>query len=167
MWKRLPELPDDVVSEMRRMKKIKLYADEDIEPEVIKYFKDNRVNITSAKTLGHQGKPDSFQTQFAYKDGRFILTKNAKDFLNHRRVPFNSINGVIAIEGTMANTDAYYRMIDFILDFIIPYADFYHKRKFLIADGEATIYGIINGQLNKTRMKYEEDTWELYQWVEK
>jgi hypothetical protein len=39
------------------------------------------LNIKSARELGYRGRPDSFQAAFAFKEKRFLLTKNGKDFL--------------------------------------------------------------------------------------
>ncbi len=54
MWKKLPDLSTQEESELRGLRKAKLYADEDIEEEVVELFRDNGVNIKSARELGHR-----------------------------------------------------------------------------------------------------------------
>jgi predicted nuclease of predicted toxin-antitoxin system len=82
MWKRLPDLSKEEMTGLRGLKKAKLYADEDIEDEVVKFLRDSGVNITRARELGNQGKPDSFHAALAYREKRFLLTKNAKQQTN-------------------------------------------------------------------------------------
>ena len=62
---------------------------------------------TSARELGYKEKPDSFQAAHAFKEKRFQLTKNAKHFLDDRKVPFTRLRGVVVIEGDMSVTESY------------------------------------------------------------
>jgi predicted nuclease of predicted toxin-antitoxin system len=111
MWKKLLDLSKQDESELHGMRKAKLYADEDIEEKVVERFRDNGVNIKSARELGHRGKPDSFHAALAYKEKRFLLTKNAKHFMNDKIVPFQMVHGIIAIEGDMSDTQSYIKAL--------------------------------------------------------
>ena len=44
MWKKLPPVSKKELADLRGSKKIRLYADEDIEEEVVELFRDNGVN---------------------------------------------------------------------------------------------------------------------------
>lgn len=84
-------------SNLRKMKKPKFYADEDIEDNAVRLLRNLGANIQRARELGFRGKPDSFHTTYAYKKKRFLITKNGKHYLNHRKIPFHSIHRIIII----------------------------------------------------------------------
>lgn len=69
-WKELGPLSKDDLSAARRLRRIKLYADEDIEEEVVETIRARGMNIVSARELGHRGKPDEFQLTYATKKKR-------------------------------------------------------------------------------------------------
>lgn len=82
---------------MQRQKKAKFYADGDIEDGAVAVLRECGVNITSARELGHRGKPDSFQAALALKEKRFLLTRNGRDYLNDRKFPLNRVHGIVVI----------------------------------------------------------------------
>jgi predicted nuclease of predicted toxin-antitoxin system len=57
---------------------MKIYADEDIEDDIVEIFKSEGVNIKSAREIGLRGKPDSFQAAYALKEKRFCSRATAK-----------------------------------------------------------------------------------------
>jgi hypothetical protein len=59
MWRKIPPPSKDDETVLRMSKRMKLYADEDIEDDVVEFFRDQGVNVKGARELGHRGKPDS------------------------------------------------------------------------------------------------------------
>jgi hypothetical protein len=89
MWKRIPDPSKDDEAVLRMSKRMKLYADEDIEDDVVEFFRRQDVNIKSARELGHRGKPDSFHASLAFREKRFLVTRNGKHYWDDRAVPMN------------------------------------------------------------------------------
>jgi hypothetical protein len=164
MWKRLPYANKEQLTQLRALRKAKLYADEDIEDEIVELIRSEGVNITSARELGHRGKPDSFQIGYAYNEKRFLLTKNEKDFFDNRAVPPHRNYGVIAIHGNVKEDD-YWTAIDILLDHIIECGEMYIGTKVRIKGNEVTFYFLENGQRKVIRRKFEDDG-EIYLWEE-
>ncbi len=164
MWKKIPDLTKQEESESRGQKKVKLYADEDVEDEIVSFLREEGVNIKSAKELGHRGKPDSFHAALAFKEKRFLLTKNAKHYMNDRLVPFQMVHGIIAIEGDMSDTQSYIKTIVKVLA-LIPYGDTYVGCKIRVS-GDETSFRFINsaGKMTGFRTKIIGD--EIYHWVD-
>jgi hypothetical protein len=111
MWKRLTDPNKEEKTFLRGVKKAKIYADEDIEEEAVEWIRSQGVNIKSARELGHRGKPDSFHAALAFKEKRFLLTKNEKDFFDNAAVPFHRTHGIIAIHSDMSNVDDYLTVV--------------------------------------------------------
>ena len=124
MWKKLPDLSKQEEGELRGLRKAKLYADEDIEEEVVELFRDNGVNIKVRENLVTEVSRNSFHAALAYKEKRFLLTKNAKHFMDDRIVPFQMVHGIIAIEGDMSDTQSYIKALVTIFG-LIPYGEAY------------------------------------------
>jgi hypothetical protein len=74
-------------------------------------------------------KPDSFHAALAFKQKRFLVTKNAKDYMDDRKVPFHRMHGIIAVEGDMRDSDTYIGCLKTLLDIIIPFGEVYVKHK--------------------------------------
>jgi hypothetical protein len=164
MWKNLPPVSKKELSDLRRSKKMRLYADEDIEEEVVELFRDNGVNITSARELGHRGKPDSFQAARAFKDKRFLLTKNAKHYLDDRKVPFTRLQGVVVIEGDMNDAKSYFQSILHVFD-LIPYGQIYEVAK-IRTSAEGMIFRFIKSDGTMATQRYKTKGENVYQWVD-
>jgi hypothetical protein len=78
--------------------RVRFYADEDVPKHLIEYLRErHKVNITSAKEMGYQGRDDRFHFQEAEKQARFLLTCD-KDFLDHSRFPFRRMVGVVILD---------------------------------------------------------------------
>jgi hypothetical protein len=164
MWKRLPDASKSEIAALRGSKKAKLYADEDIEEEVVEFFRESGVNITSARELGLRGKPDSFHADLSFKERRFLLTKNAKHYLDDREVPFHRLHGIIAIEGDMGNTSAYAKTLVQVFNFI-PYGEIYQGMKIRLSPNESVFrYIDTEGRLMVQRFKNEHG--QLFLWVD-
>jgi len=165
MWKKLSNATKQEIATLRGSKKIKLYADEDIEEEVVEFFRDNGVNIIGARELGLKGKPDSFHVALAFKKKRFLLTKNAKHYQDDKEVPFDRVHGMIAIAGDMSDTQSYVRSLLWVFD-LIPYGEIYTGMKIHCSPSEASFRFVdSDGCLTVKRFKTERG--HLYEWVSK
>jgi hypothetical protein len=164
MWQELSGLSKDEIGEFRNLKRIKLYADEDIEDDAVDYLRDEGINITSARELGHRGKPDSFHAAYAFKQKRFLLTKNEKDYFNERDLPFNRTYGIIAIVGDMGNMAEYTRSLLWLFH-LVPYEAYYINAKIRISPREMVIKFIDEkGQLVNKRFRQEKG--KFLEWVD-
>ncbi len=164
MWRKLSPLTKEELAGLRGLKKVRLYADEDIEEEVVELFRDKGVNVTSARELGYRGKPDSFHAGYAFKEKRFIITKNAGDFLDDRKLPFTRVHGVIVIEGNMGDTEAYVRSFLQVLE-LIPYGSIYEGMKICVTPNEIS-FKFINSDGKLTNQRIKNERGELYEWVD-
>jgi len=165
MWRKIDPAPRDEMRWLRYMARMKLYADEDIEEEVIQSLRSKGVNIKSARELGHTGKPDSFHSALAYKDGRFLLTKNAKHYMDDREIPFHSIRGVIAVVGSMASTEDYARVFGVMLTYLIPFAEIHQGAKVRVSPKEiVSRFRDYRGRVVTQRIRLEPDG--DYEWVD-
>lgn len=164
-WKELePPTPDEqrLVASSRRAK---LYADEDIEDDVVDLLRENGVNITSARELGHRGKDDKFQAAYAKKTRRYLLTKNGKDFWPDSKLPWHKVHGLIVIEGDMSDEDSYLAAIVDLLHSIVPFGDWYEGTKIrLSASGAIVKLRTWDGRVATSRYKHEGG--RTYEWVE-
>lgn len=164
MWKKLPNVSKEDMRDLRGLKKAKLYADEDIEDEVVEFLKDNGVNITSARTLGNRGKPDSFHAATSFKEKRFLLTKNAKHYMDDRQIPFQMVHGIIVIEGDMGEMYAYTRTLLTVLE-LVSYGEAYLGMKIRISKDELSFRFIdTDGKITRRRMKTDGES--VYEWID-
>jgi hypothetical protein len=165
MWKKVPDGSKQEMSFLRGLRRVKLYADEDVEEEVVYFFREKGVNIKSARELGHCGKPDSFHAALSFKEKRFLLTKNAKHYLDDRTLPFHKVYGIITIEGDMKDTQAYLKTLFQVLA-LIPYGDIYEGMKIHLSPNEGVFRFIDSkGRLKTQRFKTEDK--QIYEWVSK
>lgn len=114
-WQELSEPSREKWAELRGQRKLKLYADEDMEADAVAALRRHGVNIRSAQELGVTGKPDEFHAARALQLKRVLLTKNAKHFLDDRKIPLQKTYGVIAIACDVANEAEYTRVLGTIL----------------------------------------------------
>jgi len=165
MWKKLPDISKEDMRDLRSLKRAKLYADEDIEDEVVEFLRENGVNITSARSSGHRGKPDSFHAALSYKEKRFLLTKNAKHFIDDKQVPFHMVHGIIAIEGDMGEMYSYTRTLLTVLD-LVPYGEAYLGMKIRVSKEELSFRFVdAGGKIIRRRMKTDGE--KVYEWIDK
>ncbi len=161
MWKKLPLAAITPQKERR----VRLYADEDIEEEVVEWLREKNVNVVSARELGHRGKPDSFHVALAFKKHRFLLTKNGKHFLPNRAVPLDRSHGIIVVEGDMRNMESYARVMTHVLQIIIPYGSHYVGTKFHVQQRHVTMhFRDFKGQQRTQRFSLERGG--PFEWVQ-
>lgn len=97
---------------------MRLYADEDIEEDIVAILRGEGVNITSARELGHRGKPDEFHAALALRERRFLLTKNDKHFWDDRRLPLHRTFGLVIIKDDMGDPARYGKTLGHLLDHV-------------------------------------------------
>ena len=89
---------DEFIYVKKRSGKTKIYADENIDSELIYSLREKyKINIITADELGFKGRDDDFQFKQAYKLKRFLLTCDW-DFLDHKKFPFNQMIGIIILD---------------------------------------------------------------------
>jgi predicted nuclease of predicted toxin-antitoxin system len=79
--------------------KIKLYADENIRYGVVLVLRRQGINIKHSSEVGLNNKDDQAHFQYAKKKRRWLLTTD-KDFLNHKKFPFEHIKGIVIVPDT-------------------------------------------------------------------
>ena len=161
-WKKVAEPSKTEKSELHNLKKIKLYADEDIEEFIVDFLREKGFNIKSARELGHRGKPDSFHAGYAYKNERFLLTKNTRDFFDDRKFPFQNIFGNISLDCNMKDLKDYSSTLGHLFN-LKNYADIYYKTKIKLSVEEVTIKYLDSGQKIIKRFKNEGS--HVYEWI--
>lgn len=146
-------------------RKMKLYADEDIEEDAVEYLRSQGVNIKSARGIdGHRRKPDSFHAAFAKREKRFLLTRNGKHYLDDLTVPFHSLHGVIVVKPDMGSMTEYTQALVTILQ-LVPYGELYEGNKIIVSSTEATFRFIdYQGHVVVSRVKSENG--RLYEWID-
>jgi hypothetical protein len=137
-WIRLPKASSDEQTLLKILRKARLYADEDIEDEVVQAIKDRGVNISSVHERGEQGKPDEVHLATARREHRFLLTKD-KDFLDDRRFPLQRQGpGIIYLHGSFRAEDPYWGTVANLLIYIVPYSQIYEGAKIQLSEKHMT-----------------------------
>jgi predicted nuclease of predicted toxin-antitoxin system len=57
--------------------KIKILSDENVSPKVVKFFRNNRIDVLDVKEQGWFGKEDHELLNIAYQSKRFVLTHDS------------------------------------------------------------------------------------------
>jgi hypothetical protein len=120
MWKRTNDPKRGEFPPATRFRKMKLYADEDIEDEAVAFLRGRGVNIKSARELGYRRKPDSFHAAYAHRTKRFLITRNGKDYLDDAEFPFRSLHGLIVVSADMGRMREYTTELWTVLS-LVPY----------------------------------------------
>jgi predicted nuclease of predicted toxin-antitoxin system len=60
---------------------VKLYLDEDMSSRVAQALRSKGFDVVSSHEVGNDGLSDEEQLHYATKEGRHLVTYNAKDFL--------------------------------------------------------------------------------------
>jgi hypothetical protein len=127
--------------EIRRTKwldnsrRIRLYADEDIDAGAVDRLRGAGVNVLTTAEVGNTGKDDAVQAAFATQQKRVLLTRNARHFMDDERIPLRSTRGVIALDAVPTDTDGYLTALTIIYEFLVPWADIYEDMKIKVSAG--------------------------------
>ena len=133
-WQETAQVTNEEMSSLRHLRKAKLYADEDIEEQVVAWLRTRHVNIKSAReTPRHRGKPDDFHAAYALRSKRFLLTKNTRDYIDDRKLPWEKTFGVIALSGDLGNIGDYLKALNQVVDTIVPYGAVFEKTKIQVS----------------------------------
>jgi Domain of unknown function (DUF5615) len=136
----VPKRPRQEMPPASGFRKARLYADADIEADLVTLVRGMGVNITSALEAGYEGRDDEFQLAEAERQRRFLLTKNGRHFLDDRRFPMSKLKvGVIVLQGALANTDAYGAAIRHLLDSVVPFAEVFVGAKVTLSASSITV----------------------------
>ncbi len=137
-WIRLPKLSRDEKALLRRLRKARLYADEDIEEEIVQAIRARGVNISSVREREQRGKPDEVHLATARREHRFLLTKD-KDFLDDTRFPLQKQGpGIIYIHGTFRAEVQYAAAVANLLIYIVPYSQIYEGAQIQLSEKHMT-----------------------------
>jgi hypothetical protein len=94
----LSDIPDGPLFP-QPIRRVRLYADEDIPDEVIEELQGARVSIISGAKGRDRGRPDSYHYVRARRLRRVLLTRD-EDYWDERRFPTASCGGLILISGS-------------------------------------------------------------------
>lgn len=146
-------------------RKAKLYADEDIEEEVVELLRARGVAIESARELGHRGKPDEFHAGLAFRERRLLLTKNAKHVLSDSKLPLTRTWGVVALDGDLGDQERYGRALLHVLRLIVPYGQICERSKIRVSAARISVRFVdAAGRLTTERFRIGPDG-TLERWV--
>lgn len=164
-WQRMTEPSKEDVASTRQLRRAKLYADEDVEDFMVEIIRSVGVNITSARELpGHRGKPDEWHAAYAKRERRFLLTKNARDFMDDRKLPWENTYGVIAIDGDFGDVDQYVASVRHVVQLVVPLGELFVKTKIHARREVVSVKGRTrDGRVETSRLRIAGDYVE--EWV--
>jgi hypothetical protein len=113
-WVEVEDASAEMISAFRRSGRARLFADENIEEDAVRHLRHQRINVVTVRELGQSGKPDEDIAAYAFREKRFLLTKNGKHFLRDRDLPFHRVHGLIVVQGDMRDTWQYARSLFWI-----------------------------------------------------
>ena len=163
MWRQIPN-PKRPRIPGKPLRRARLYADEDIEAWIVHLLRDHKVNIKSAVELGHRGKDDSFHAALAFKEKRFLLTKNGKDFLNDRVLPFSETWGLIAFEVDTADLQLTATALQILVE-VIGIGELMERSKVRLSAEEMSIT-YLNAEGKRMTQRFRLTSGETFEWVE-
>jgi hypothetical protein len=153
-WKRVPEEWALDPSEFSGQRRARFYADEDIEDEVVEVLRNRGANIVSARELGYLRKPDSFHVAYALKKRRFILTKNARHYMDDAVVPPNLTHGVVVLDVRAGDTDAMAGALARLLETVLRFGDWLQGCKVRLSpQGEEILFTDKTGKRRRARFR--------------
>jgi hypothetical protein len=137
-WIRLPKPSNSEEAYLKGLRKVRLYADEGIEKEVVSMIRSRGVNIVSVQERNEQGKSDETHLATASREHRFLLTKD-KDFLDDRRFPMKwEGTGIIYLHGSFRAEERYIAAIANLLRYIVPFSQIYQGAKIQLSEKSMT-----------------------------
>ena len=98
------------------------------------------MNIKAAREIaGHRGKDDGFHAAFAFKERRFLITKNGKHYLDDLRVPSTAPMVSSCWRGTSAPRATTSRLSVLSSHVVVPYGGIYEGAKLRLSGNRITI----------------------------
>ena len=98
--------------------RVKLYADENVDPYLIDFLRDAKVNVQSAVKLGFSGRGDRFHFAEAKRRGRSLLTHD-REYLDHSKFPFNQMRGVVIL-GAQPDHESMRWLVQWLIGDVVP-----------------------------------------------
>lgn len=114
---------------------MKFYADEDIDSGAVDRLRAAGVNVLTTAEAANTGKDDAAQAAYAKQHKRVLLTRNAKHFLDDRRIPLRATRGVIALDADPGDADGYLTALTIVYEFLVPWGDIYENMKIKVSAG--------------------------------
>jgi predicted nuclease of predicted toxin-antitoxin system len=96
---------------------MKIYADENIERSIIDGLRRRKIEVVSARELGHIGRPDEFHIEKAFEIKAVILTHDV-DFLKIATRPGINHNGIIFSHSKKVSIGQCIRMVELIANIL-------------------------------------------------
>jgi hypothetical protein len=163
MWRKIPPPSKDDEAVLRMSRRMKLYADEDIEDDVVEFFREQGVNIRSARELGASRQARLLPCWSGIRRERFLVTRNGKHYWDDRAVPMNRTHGIIIVDADPGDDTAYVATLWNIVEFV-PYADIAEGSKMKFSASDLVWKAIdLKGRLTTTH--FRSDQTGDYEWV--
>jgi len=141
-----------------RMRRARIYADENIEDEAIEFLRSQKVSVLSARELGYAGRGDGFHLNYARSKGRYLLTKD-EDFLNDRKFPLNNVPGIIVLAGDMSRMVDYNVALNLILTQVVPFGSLHSGQKIQVSASRISFRFVLDGQIVDEEYRTEDRRW--------
>lgn len=102
---------------------MKVYLDEDLSPAIAVLLRRRGVDATSAHEVGNGQIQDRAQLEYATREGRATVTRNAVDFLRlaHDAVATNTRHAGIVLVPPSVQGHEYQQIADGIVEQVKPY----------------------------------------------
>jgi hypothetical protein len=102
---------------------VKVYLVEDLSPSIALFLRQRGLDATSAHDVGNVQLEDHAQLEYATREGRAIVTRNAIDFLRLARdaVATNTRHWGIVLVPSSFRGDEYQAIADALVEDLKPY----------------------------------------------
>ena len=97
-WKRLPFDQDGTKATSVFKRRPKFLLDENLGNNAADWLRSQGLNVKTVRELGKGGASDQEIYQLARRDGRTLMTRDARDFWNDREFPLEGSPGLIVVE---------------------------------------------------------------------
>lgn len=132
-----------------KQKRLKLYAEENIEPDAVRYL-INWTKVVSALERGWVRKEDRWHLAKADSLGLTFVTRNGHDVLGRNVRLMQKSPSIIAISYT--NTENYWATLRRIAEDLIPYGDELARGEIRLSATDATIKKVEGGDIVSEHM---------------
>jgi hypothetical protein len=114
-------------------RRLRLYSDEDMPAWANQQLRGARTNVLTTHQARNAGRDDKFQAAFAARTRRVLITRNVKHFLDDRLVPLHATRGVIALDVSSRDSEAFTGALGIVTQFLVPWAELYENMKIRVS----------------------------------